>query len=173
MEPDHTMRFTSALGEAVHRRAAELAEAEIEGSVEGREKNIYSVYRKMRSRRVPMSEMRDIFAIRIIVRSIDDCYRVLGVIHNTYKPVPGKFKDYIAIPKANGYQSLHTLLFGTFGQSIEVQIRTTEMHRTAESGVASHWQYKTGQKRSSSQAPAHHWLLDLLNTQNQAGNPPG
>ena len=125
----------------------------------------------MRSRRVPMSEMRDIFAIRVIVRSIDDCYRVLGVIHNTYKPVPGKFKDYIAIPKANGYQSLHTLLFGTFGQSIEVQIRTAEMHRIAESGVASHWQYKTGEKRSGSQTPAHHWLLDLLNTQDQAGNP--
>ena len=118
-----------------------------------------------------MSEMRDIFAIRVIVRSIDDCYRVLGVIHNTYKPVPGKFKDYIAIPKANGYQSLHTLLFGTFGQSIEVQIRTAEMHRIAESGVASHWQYKTGEKRSGSQTPAHHWLLDLLNTQDQAGNP--
>ena len=150
---------------------AELSEAGIDGSVEGREKNIYSVYRKMRSRRVPMSEMRDIFAIRIIVRSVDDCYRVLGVIHNTYKPVPGKFKDYIAIPKANGYQSLHTLLFGTFGQSIEVQIRTTEMHRIAESGVASHWQYKTGEKRAGSQAPTHHWLLDLLNTQNQAGNP--
>ena len=150
---------------------AELSEAGIEGSVEGREKNIYSVYRKMRSRRVPMSEMRDIFAIRVIVRSVDDCYRVLGVIHNTYKPVPGKFKDYIAIPKANGYQSLHTLLFGTFGQSIEVQIRTTEMHRIAESGVASHWQYKTGEKRSGSQTPAHHWLLDLLNTQDQAGNP--
>ena len=150
---------------------AELSEAGIEGSVEGREKNIYSVYRKMRSRRVPMSEMRDIFAIRVIVRSIDDCYLVLGVIHNTYKPVPGKFKDYIAIPKANGYQSLHTLLFGTFGQSIEVQIRTAEMHRIAESGVASHWQYKTGEKRSGSQTPAHHWLLDLLNTQDQAGNP--
>ena len=150
---------------------AELSEAGIEGSVEGREKNIYSVYRKMRSRRVPMSEMRDIFAIRVIVRSIDDCYRVLGVIHNTYKPVPGKFKDYIAIPKANGYQSLHTLLFGTFGQSIEVQIRTAEMHRIAESGVASHWQYKTGEKHSGSQTPAHHWLLDLLSTQDQAGNP--
>ena len=149
----------------------ELAEAGIECSVEGREKNIYSVYRKMRSRRVPMSEMRDIFAIRIIVRSVDDCYRVLGVIHNTYKPVPGKFKDYIAIPKANGYQSLHTLLFGTFGQSIEVQIRTTEMHRTAETGVASHWRYKTGESKSGAPVPAHHWLMDLLDTQEQAGNP--
>ncbi len=150
---------------------SELAEAGLEGSVEGREKNIYSVYRKMRSRRVPMSEMRDIFAIRIIVRTVDDCYRVLGVIHNTYKPVPGKFKDYIAIPKANGYQSLHTLLFGTFGQSIEVQVRTTEMHRTAETGVASHWRYKSGTDKHRAPIPAHHWLVDLLDTQKQAGNP--
>jgi len=150
---------------------AELSEIGIECSVEGREKNIYSVYRKMRSRRVPMSEMRDIFAIRVIVRSVDDCYRVLGVIHNTYKPVPGKFKDYIAIPKANGYQSLHTLLFGTFGQSIEVQIRTTEMHRTAETGIASHWRYKTGDNKNGATTPSHHWLMDLLDTQEQAGNP--
>ena len=149
----------------------ELTENNLIGSVEGREKNIYSVYRKMRSRRVPMSEMRDIFAIRIIVNSVDDCYRVLGVIHNTYKPVPGKFKDYIAIPKTNGYQSLHTLLFGTFGQSIEVQIRTHEMHNTAETGVASHWRYKTGANKAEASAPAHHWLKDLLDTQKQAGNP--
>ena len=150
---------------------SELAEVGLEGVVEGREKNIYSVYRKMRSRRVPMSEMRDIFAIRVIVRTVDDCYRALGVIHNTYKPVPGKFKDYIAIPKANGYQSLHTLLFGTFGQSIEVQIRSTDMHRTAETGVASHWRYKTGKGKSGAPMPAHHWLMDLLDTQKQAGNP--
>ncbi len=150
---------------------SELEEVGLEGVVEGREKNIYSVYRKMRSRRVPMSEMRDIFAIRVIVRTVDDCYRALGVIHNTYKPVPGKFKDYIAIPKANGYQSLHTLLFGTFGQSIEVQIRSTDMHRTAETGVASHWRYKTGKGKSGAPMPAHHWLMDLLDTQKQAGNP--
>jgi len=150
---------------------SELEEVGLEGAVEGREKNIYSVYRKMRSRRVPMSEMRDIFAIRVIVRTVDDCYRALGVIHNTYKPVPGKFKDYIAIPKANGYQSLHTLLFGTFGQSIEVQIRSTDMHRTAETGVASHWRYKTGKGKSGAPMPAHHWLMDLLDTQKQAGNP--
>lgn len=150
---------------------SELDEVGLEGAVEGREKNIYSVYRKMRSRRVPMSEMRDIFAIRVIVRTVDDCYRALGVIHNTYKPVPGKFKDYIAIPKANGYQSLHTLLFGTFGQSIEVQIRSTDMHRTAETGVASHWRYKTGKGKSGAPMPAHHWLMDLLDTQKQAGNP--
>ena len=116
----------------------ELEETGINATVVGREKNIYSVYRKMQDRRVPMAEMGDIFAIRIIVNTVDECYRVLGIIHNLYKPVPGMFKDYIAISKANGYQSLHTQLFGTFGQSIEVQIRTTDMHRVAESGVASH-----------------------------------
>lgn len=161
----------AVIEKTVSKLKAELDESEIEHSVDGREKNIYSVYRKMRSRHVPMSEMRDIFAIRVIVRTVEDCYRALGVIHNTYKPVPGKFKDYIAIPKANGYQSLHTLLFGTFGQSIEVQIRTTEMHRIAENGVASHWRYKTGETKKGAAVPSHHWLMDLLDTQEQAGNP--
>ena len=150
--------------------AEEVEQAGIEATVVGREKNIYSVYRKMQKRRVPLVEMGDIFAIRIIVRSADDCYRVLGLMHNLYKPVPGKFKDYIAIPKANGYQSLHTLLFGTFGQSIEVQIRTEDMHRVAETGVASHWRYKTGKEKSGPQMPTHSWLVDLLDTQ-QAGDP--
>ena len=151
--------------------STELKAVGIESTVVGREKNIYSVYRKMQARRVPMSEMRDIFAIRVIVGTADQCYRVLGVIHNLYKPVPGKFKDYIAIPKANGYQSLHTLLFGTFGQSLEVQIRTNDMHRVSESGVASHGHYKSGNKRGETPPLAHSWLMDLLEVQASAGNP--
>ena len=151
--------------------AEEVEQAGIEATVVGREKNIYSVYRKMQERRVPLMEMGDIFAIQIIVGSVDDCYRVLGLIHNLYKPVPGKFKDYIAIPKANGYQSLHTLLFGTFGQSIEVQIRTAEMHRVAETGVASHWRYKSKSDDAPPQNSSHRWLVDLIETQQGAGNP--
>jgi RelA/SpoT family (p)ppGpp synthetase len=158
------------IGKTMAKIKSELAEAGLEGTVEGREKSIYSIYRKRRERGVPLSEMRDFFAIRIRVPTVDDCYRALGTVHNTYKPVPGGFKDYIAIPKANGYRSLHTLLFGTFGQSIEVQIRTEEMHRVAETGVASHWRYKTGKKKSGPQMPTHSWLVDLLDTQ-QAGDP--
>ena len=116
--------------------STELKAVGIESTVVGREKNIYSVYRKMQARRVPMSEMRDIFAIRVIVGTADQCYPVLGVIHALYKPVPGRSKEYIAIHKATGYQSLHTLLFGTFGQSLAVQIRKNAMHRVAASGLA-------------------------------------
>lgn len=150
---------------------SELKGVGIQATVLGREKNIYSVYRKMQARRVPMSEMRDIFAIRVIVDAVDQCYRALGVIHNLYKPVPGRFKDYIAIPKVNGYQSLHTLLFGTFGQSLEVQIRTTDMHRVAESGVASHWHYKSGKASEEKPLLAHRWLMDLLEAEALTGNP--
>ena len=150
---------------------AELSEIGIECSVEGREKNIYSVYRKMRSRRVPMSEMRDIFAIRVIVRSVDDCYRVLGVIHNTYKPVPGKFKDYIAIPKANGYQSLHTSLLGSHGVPIEIQIRTREMNAVADNGIAGHWLYKSNEDSAAgSHTRARAWVKGLLDIQQSAGS---
>ena len=159
------------IGKTMAKIESELAEAGLEGTVEGREKSIYSIYRKRRERGVPLSEMRDFFAIRIRVPTVDDCYRALGTVHKTYKPVPGGFKDYIAIPKANGYRSLHTLLFGTFGQSIEVQIRTEEMHRVAETGVvASHSRYKTGKEKSGPQMPIHSWLVDLLDTQ-QAGDP--
>jgi RelA/SpoT family (p)ppGpp synthetase len=120
---------------------------------------------------LPLSELRDIFAIRVIVNTVDECYRTLGVIHNFYKPVPGKFKDYVSIPKANGYQSLHTVLFGTFGQSIEVQIRTVDMHRVAETGVASHWRYKSPKSDQVPQQLAKAWLSDLLDGQVRSSNP--
>jgi GTP pyrophosphokinase/guanosine-3',5'-bis(diphosphate) 3'-pyrophosphohydrolase len=137
----------------------------------GREKHLYSLYQKMVRKRRPFSEVYDVYAFRIIGETIDDCYRALGVAHNLYKPVPGRFKDYIAVPKANGYQSLHTVLAGPFGQPVEIQIRTMAMHHLAESGIAAHWLYKSEHEQSTySQARAHEWLQDLLEIQKSAGD---
>ena len=139
--------------------------------VVGREKHLYSIYRKMRQKALPFSEVFDVYAFRIVVDKVDTCYRVLGAVHNLYKPVPGKFKDYIAIPKANGYQSLHTVLFGPYGVPIEVQIRTEEMDTVAEAGIAAHWLYKTGASSgASAQVRAREWLRGLLEMQKNAGN---
>lgn len=148
-----------------------LQQEALPGEVLGREKNISSIYRKMRDKNLSLSELADVYAFRIIVDSVDSCYRVLGAVHNLYKPVPGKFKDYIAIPKANGYQSLHTVLFGPHGLPIEVQIRTEEMNRVAEAGIAAHWLYKsdTGSSEVASSAAAG-WLNNLLELQKGAGN---
>jgi len=155
-------------GAIVERLAAEGFPAD----VRGREKNVYSVYRKMRQKGVRLEKIYDVYAFRVIVDSVDSCYRALGIIHNLYKPIPGRFKDYIAIPKANGYQSLHTVVFGPFGLSIEIQIRTEEMNRVAEAGVAAHWVYKSaGESAQQVQQRALQWLKDLLETQQQAGNP--
>jgi len=149
-----------------------LNEEGVAAEVQGREKHIYSTYRKMRQKHLSFEQVLDVYAFRIVVDRVDTCYRVLGVIHNLYKPIPGRFKDYIAIPKANGYQSLHTVVFGPFGVSIEVQIRTEAMHRVAEAGVAAHWLYKT---TDTSDRHAHQralqWLQDLLELQQKAGNP--
>ena len=149
-----------------------LNEEGVAAEVQGREKHIYSTYRKMQQKHLSFEQVLDVYAFRIVVDRVDTCYRVLGVIHNLYKPIPGRFKDYIAIPKANGYQSLHTVVFGPFGVSIEVQIRTEAMHRVAEAGVAAHWLYKT---TDTSDRHAHQralqWLQDLLELQQKAGNP--
>jgi len=143
----------------------------IAGEVYGREKHLYSIYRKMRDRRVPFSQIADVFAFRIVVDRVDTCYRALGVVHHLYKPIPGRFKDYIAIPKANGYQSIHTVLFGPHGAPIEIQIRTEAMDRIAESGVAAHWQYKTGESRASAtEGPSGEWLRNLLELQKGSGS---
>ncbi len=148
-----------------------LQAAGIESRVFGREKSLYSIYRKMRQKRLSFKEVFDVFAMRMIVKDVDTCYRALGVIHNLYKPVPGRFKDYIAIPKANGYQSLHTVLFGPHGIPIEAQIRTEEMDRVAQVGIAAHWLYKTGDNSSiKAQTRAHQWLKDVLEIQQSAGN---
>jgi len=148
-----------------------LRQEELPGEVIGRQKHLYSIYRKMRTKKSSFSEVVDVFAFRIIVDKVDTCYRVLGSVHNLYKPMPGRFKDFIAIPKANGYQSLHTVLFGPHGMPIEIQIRTGDMHQLAESGIAAHWMYKIGDVSSgSAQARASEWVKNLLEMQKGAGD---
>lgn len=140
--------------------------------VKGRRKSVYSIYKKMLKKSRSFDKLYDIYGFRLIVNSVDECYRVLGIIHNAYKPIPGRFHDYIAIAKSNGYQSLHTVVFGPLGDNIEVQIRTVEMDQIAEAGVAAHWVYKSGEsKPETSNHLARQWLLDLLDPAHQAGSP--
>jgi GTP diphosphokinase / guanosine-3',5'-bis(diphosphate) 3'-diphosphatase len=140
-----------------------LAEVEIKARVASREKHIYSIYRKMRDKKRALNEIVDVYGLRIVVDSVDDCYRALGIVHKCYKPMPGRFKDYIAIPRVNGYQSLHTTLFGPGGLPCEVQIRTEDMDRVAESGIAAHWLYKTGGPFAAQpQVRAREWLTNLM-----------
>jgi len=146
-----------------------LQQEGFDGEVYGREKHVYSIYRKMLEKKVSLNELADVYAFRIIVDSVDTCYRALGAVHNLYRPVPGRFKDYIAIPKANGYQSLHTVLFGPHGLPIEIQIRTREMHRVAEEGIAAHWHYKDAGGALTPDAAAD-WLRNLLEMQKDSGN---
>ncbi len=141
------------------------------GEVSGREKHLYSIYQKMRGKRKAFTEIMDVYAFRIVVDKVDTCYRVLGAVHNLYKPFPGRFKDYIAIPKANGYQSLHTTLFGMHGVPIEIQIRTKDMEELANNGIAAHWLYKTEEDgRRNNHARARQWVKGLLELQQNAGN---
>jgi len=141
------------------------------GRVMGREKHLYSIYRKMRDKRRSFREITDVFAFRVVTDSVDTCYRILGAVHSLYKPVPGKFKDYIAIPKVNGYQSLHTTLFGMHGVPIEIQIRTEEMDQMASNGIAAHWLYKSSDDTpNQSHIRARQWVQDLLEMQKHAGN---
>ncbi|HVE49381.1 MAG TPA: bifunctional (p)ppGpp synthetase/guanosine-3',5'-bis(diphosphate) 3'-pyrophosphohydrolase [Casimicrobiaceae bacterium] len=147
-----------------------FGKAGIHASVGGREKTVYSVYKKMREKRYTFSQVFDIYGVRVLVTDPTSCYAALGVLHALYKPIPGKFKDYVAIPKANGYQSLHTTLFGPFGTPLEAQIRTHDMHRVAEAGVAAHWLYKTqsGVDFAEAQRETHRWLQSLLEIQSES-----
>ena len=143
-----------------------LAGEGIAAYVIGREKHLYSIYKKMLEKKRLLSDVVDVYGFRIIVDDVNDCYKVLGLVHGLYKPMPGRFKDYVAIPRINGYQSLHTTLFGPKGQPLEVQIRTREMDRVAESGVASHWQYKAEEKSDATpQRRARDWLSNLAELQ--------
>jgi len=160
------------IGKTLDAIKRKLAEGGLRAEVYGREKHVYSTYRKMIEKHLSFSEVHDIFGARVVVEDIPACYLALGSLHALYKPIPGKFKDYIAIPKANGYQSIHTDLIGPYGVPVEVQIRTAQMHRLAESGVASHWLYKDDtEKLSDLQKQTHRWLQSLLEIQHQSGDP--
>ncbi|MBR2515412.1 MAG: RelA/SpoT family protein [Halomonas sp.] len=164
----------SAMREIQSSLQQSLDDEALPGTVVGRQKHLLSIYKKMRDQRKPFAEIMDVFGFRIITEDVASCYRILGVVHNLYKPVPGRFKDYIAIPKANGYQSLHTTLFGQRGMPIEVQIRTREMEAMANNGIAAHWLYKAGQTdhpiAEGSHARARAWVKGLLEMQRHAGD---
>ena len=144
-----------------------IKEAEIEAQIEGRVKHLFSIYKKMKTQGKTLDQIYDLFALRIKVASVRDCYAALGIIHEKYKPIPGRFKDYIAMPKANMYQSLHTTLIGHGGRPFEIQIRTYDMHRTAEYGIAAHWKYKeSGSKNVTQEEEKMNWLREILEWQN-------
>jgi len=149
----------------------QLSTSGIQAEVYGREKTLYGIYKKMRNKHLSFSQVLDVYGFRVVVDTVPNCYVALGTLHALYKPMPGKFKDYIAIRKINGYQSLHTTLIGPYGTPVEFQIRTQDMHRTAESGVAAHWLYKTGDSNMSDlQQRTHAWLQSLLDIQQQTGD---
>lgn len=153
--------------------SAHIREAGIEARVDGRVKHFFSIYKKMVNQDKTLDQIYDLFAVRIIVETVKDCYAALGVIHELYKPIPGRFKDYIAMPKPNMYQSLHTTLIGSTGQPFEIQIRTYEMHRTAEYGIAAHWKYKesgSGKIAAGDEAAKLSWLRQILEWQREADN---
>ncbi|MDT0582086.1 MULTISPECIES: bifunctional GTP diphosphokinase/guanosine-3',5'-bis pyrophosphate 3'-pyrophosphohydrolase [Alteromonadaceae] len=146
-----------------------LESYKIEGTVLGREKHLYSIYRKMKNKELSFTEVMDIYAFRIVVKSIDNCYRILGAMHGLYKPIENRFKDYIAIPRSNGYQSLHTSLVGPHGIPVEVQIRTEEMDHMADKGVAAHWLYKeANDKDTTAQLRANQWMQSLVELQQRS-----
>ena len=150
---------------------SQFGKAAIEVDLQGREKTLFSIYNKMRSKHLSFSQVLDVYAFRVTVHTVDETYRALGILHSLYKPMPGKFKDYIAIPKLNGYQSLHTTLVGPSGVPVEFQIRTADMHAVAESGVAAHWVYKDGSPELSEvQNRAHQWLQSLVDIQDNSGD---
>ncbi len=151
--------------------SAQIREAGIQARVDGRVKHFFSIYKKMRNQDKTLDQIYDLFAVRIIVDTVKDCYAALGVIHELYKPIPGRFKDYIAMPKPNMYQSLHTTLIGSTGQPFEIQIRTYDMHRTAEYGIAAHWKYKesgSGKIAAGDEAAKLSWLRQILEWQRDA-----
>jgi GTP diphosphokinase / guanosine-3',5'-bis(diphosphate) 3'-diphosphatase len=164
----HRKEIVGEIRTAIKRR---LRQERFGGQVVGREKHLHSIYTKMRQKGLRFQDVNDVYAFRILVDTVDSCYRVLGIVHNLFKPMPGKFKDYIAIPKSNGYQSLHTVLFGPYGVPIEVQIRTHQMDDVAEQGIAAHWLYKSGDGlATTAQNRAREWLKGVLEMQRQAGN---
>ncbi len=159
------------LHEVIGQLQAELAAVGIESEIAGRPKHLYSIYQKMTQRGKDFSEIYDLIALRIIVKSVKDCYGALGTVHSIWKPVPGRFKDYVAMPKFNMYQSLHTTVIGPAGRPLEIQIRTEEMHRTAEYGIAAHWRYKEGGRADESFDERLAWLRQMLEWQTELKDP--
>ncbi len=159
-----------ALAKIEAQLAQRLANEGLDNRLVGRVKSPWSIYSKMRAEGKSFDQVMDVFGFRVVVGSVPDCYHALGVVHSVYKPVDGRFRDFIAIPKANGYQSLHTVLFGPYGSPIEVQIRTTEMDLIAERGIAAHWMYKHGGANNSAHSRAHSWISNLLESQRGTGS---
>lgn len=156
------------INEVIDQLKTRLDEVGIEADIAGRPKNLYSIYKKMITQNKDLSEIYDLTAIRVVVETVNDCYGALGIIHTMWKPIPGRFKDYIAMPKPNMYQSLHTTLIGSHGEPFEIQIRTWEMHRTAEYGIAAHWKYKEGKKVEDNFEQKLSWLRQLLEWQHDS-----
>jgi len=164
----HRSEIVNNIATAIRGR---LTEVNISARVVGREKHLYSIYSKMRDQRKSLSDIMDVYGFRIICDSVDSCYRILGAMHSLYKPIPGRFKDYVAIPKTNGYQSLHTTLIGIGGLPLEIQIRTEEMEAMANHGIAAHWLYKAEGDHTSGTQRARQWVQNLLELQKNAGSP--
>ena len=165
----HRKEIIDKINQALGSRLVEMS---IDSKFVSRKKHLFSVYNKMKDKGLPFNKVLDVYALRVLVDSVDDCYRVLGTVHNLFKPIPGRFKDYIAIPKSNGYQSLHTALYGPHGIPMEVQIRTEEMDKFAESGIAAHWLYKSPDEKGeiAAHARARDWLTGILEMQQSAGD---
>lgn len=174
----HRKEIITKIRTALKRR---MRQEKIPGQIVGREKHLYGIYQKMKEQHLSFSDVYDVYAFRLMVDNVDTCYRTVGTVHNLYKPVPGKFKDYIAIPKTNGYQSLHTVLFGPYGVPIEIQIRSKKMNDVAEVGIAAHWLYKAEGKskntnrnsgdQNSAHRRAREWLRNIVEMNKTAGNP--
>lgn len=164
----HRKEMVDTISSAIRNR---LTEVGVQARIVGREKHLYSIYCKMRDQRKPLADIMDVYGFRLIAQSVDDCYRLLGIMHSLYKPIPGRFKDYIAIPKANGYQSLHTTLIGIAGLPVEIQIRTEEMDAMANHGIAAHWLYKSDVDPANGSQRARQWVQNLLELQKSAGSP--
>jgi RelA/SpoT family (p)ppGpp synthetase len=163
----HRREILNSIENSIKQR---LSEVNLAADVVGREKHIPSIYFKMKRKKISFEDVFDVYAFRIFCEDADSCYRILGLVHSLYKPIPGRFKDYIALPKANGYQGLHTTTNSPYGVPIEIQIKTHDMHRMSESGIAAHWLYKTHDGGRNPQAQANEWLRELLEIEKSAGN---